>query len=90
MKLLFNLDIVDGNRIRARPSAYLQSLPPDEQRAAVTEFLGWAEAEARDNQDPRARAEAEIGAATAREFLDKLQPRIYTGSDRGTGNEREE
>ena len=80
MKLLFNLDIVDGGRIRARPTAWLQSLSPDEQRAAVTEFLDWAEAEARDNEDARARAEAEIGIATAREFLDKLRPRIYTGS----------
>ena len=87
MKLLFNLDIVEGNRIRARPSEYLQSLPADRQLAAVTEFLEWAEAEARDNPDPQARTEAEIGIATAQEFLDKLQPRIYTGSDKGQPHE---
>jgi len=82
MKLLFNLDIVEGKRIRARPSDYLRSLAPAAQRAAVTEFLEWAEATARDSDDPQARAEAEIGIATAREFLDKLPPVIYTGSNR--------
>lgn len=87
MKLLFDLDIIEGNRLRARPSAYLQSLTPDEQHAAVTEFLHWAEAEVRSSQDPQSRAEAEIGIATAREFLDKLQPRIYTGTERGTGDD---
>jgi hypothetical protein len=83
MKLLFNLDVVEGNRVRARPSAHLQSLPVDEQIAAVTEFLHWAEQEVRNNQDPQARAEAEIGVATATEFLNKLEhagARIYTGS----------
>lgn len=82
MKLLFNLDIVEGNRVRARPSDYLQSLPADAQLAAVSEFLNWAEQEARNSQDPRARAEAEIGIATATEYLNKLKQagvQIYTG-----------
>lgn len=82
MKLLFNLDVVAGNRVRARPSDYLRSLPRDEQVTAVTEFLRWAEKAAADSSDPQARAEAEIGIATAREFLQTLQtaaPRIYTG-----------
>lgn len=87
MKLLFNLEVVEDNRIRARPSEYLQSLPADQQLAAVREFLEWAETEARDNPDPRGRAEAGIGAATAQEFLEKLQPRIYTGSDKGQQRE---
>jgi hypothetical protein len=42
----------------------------------VNEFLHWAEQEAR--------AEAEIGVATATEYLEKLQQgaaRIYTGPD---------
>ena len=26
MKLLFNLEVMEGNRVRARPSDYLQSL----------------------------------------------------------------
>jgi len=84
MKLLFNLDVVEGNRVRARPSEYLQSLSASEQLAAVTEFLHWAEQEARDNQDPQARAEAEIGIATATEYLNKLEHagvQIYTGSN---------
>jgi len=82
MKLLFNLDVVAGNRVRARPSDYLRSLPRDAQVTAVTEFLRWAEKAAEDDSDPQARAEAEIGIATAREFLQTLQadaPRIYTG-----------
>lgn len=82
MKLLFNLDVVAGNRVRARPSDYLSSLPRDGQIAAVTEFLHWAEKAAADDSDPQARAEAEIGIATAREFLQTLQAdtsRIYTG-----------
>ena len=87
MKLLFNLEVVEGKRIRARPSDYLKSLTADEQRAAVTEFLDWAQAEVRDNPDPQARAEAEIGIATAQEFLDKSQPRIYTGADQETADE---
>jgi len=87
MKLLFNLEVIEGNRVRARPSEYLQSLSNDEQRAAVSEFLHWAETEARDNPDPQARAEAEIGIATAREFLDNAQPRIYTGHERGQTDE---
>jgi hypothetical protein len=87
MKLLFNLEVIEGNRIRARPSDYLNALEPQEQLAAVREFLAWAEREAADNTDPRARAEAEIGIATARQFLDRLereQGRIITdarGSD---------
>lgn len=83
MKLLFNLDVMEGNRITARPSEYLQSLPADQQLAAVTEFLHWAEREARNNQDLQARAEAEIGIATAREYLNKLEHagvKIYTGT----------
>ena len=82
MKLLFNLEVVAGNRIRARPSDYLRSLSHEEQVAAVTEFLRWAENEAANNSNPQARAEAEIGIATAGEFLQTLQadtPRIYTG-----------
>ena len=85
MKLLFNLDVIAGNRVSARPSEYLQSLPPDEQLSAVTEFLQWARQEARDNQDPQARAEAEIGIATATEYLTRLEHaggQIYTGTDR--------
>ena len=85
MKLLFNLDVVAGNRVRARPSAHLQSLSVNEQIAAVTEFLHWAEQEARDNQDTQARAEAEIGIATAQEYLNKLEHagvQIYTGADK--------
>ena len=84
MKLLFNMDVVEGNRVRARPSEYLQSLSANEQFAAVTEFLHWAQQEARDNQDPQARAEAEIGIATATEYLNKLEHagvKIYTGAD---------
>ena len=87
MKLLFNLQVIEGNRIKATPSDYLQSLSAEEQYAAVSEFLDWARTEARDNPDPQARAEAEIGIATAQEFLDKSQPRIYTGNDRGTGDD---
>ena len=82
MKLLFNLEVVAGNRVRARPSDYLRSLSHDAQVAAVTEFLQWAENEAANNSNPQARAEAEIGIATAREFLQTLQAdtlRIYTG-----------
>lgn len=72
MKLLFNLEVVEGSRIRARPSAWLAALPRAQQIEAVSEFLRWAETEARDNPDPGARAEAEIGVATAREFLEQL------------------
>jgi hypothetical protein len=83
MKLLFNLDVIEGKRVRARPSDYLKSLPVDEQMTAVTEFLNWAENEVSNTADPKARAEAEIGVATATEFLQQLEaavPRIYTGS----------
>jgi len=86
MKLLFNLDVVAGNRIRARPSDYLRSLPHEEQIREVTGFLQWAEREAASNSDPQARAEAEIGIATAREFLQTLQadtPPIYSGRQPG-------
>ncbi len=82
MKLLFNLDVVEGNRIKARPSDYLKSLPVDRQIAAVEEFLHWAENAAQNDPDPKARAEAGIGIATAQEFIDTLQnaaARIYTG-----------
>lgn len=83
MKLLFNLDVVEGNRIKARPSDYLKSLPAEQQLSEVREFLQWAETEARENPDLTGRAEAEIGIATAREFLEKhgQQPSsIFTGS----------
>jgi hypothetical protein len=82
MKLLFNLEVVAGNRVRARPSDYLRSLSREDQVEAVTGFLQWAEKEATNNSNPQARAEAEIGIATAREFLQTLQAdtlRIYTG-----------
>jgi len=84
MKLLFNLDVIEGNRIKARPSDYLRSLPRDRQVEEVTEFLRWAENEVRTNQDPNSRAEAEIGVVTAREFLEKAgqaEPVIYTGDN---------
>ena len=84
MKLLFNLDVIEGNRVKARPSDYLKSLPVDQQITAVAEFLDWAENEVRNSEDPQARAEAEIGVATAREFLQKQEdaaPRIYTGNN---------
>ncbi|MCK5480940.1 MAG: hypothetical protein KAJ06_07325 [Gammaproteobacteria bacterium] len=86
MKLLFNLDVIEGNRVKARPSDYLRSLPADRQQTEVQEFLQWAENAAQNDPDQKARAEAEIGVATAREFLDKLQnaaPRIYTGGKDG-------
>jgi hypothetical protein len=82
MKLLFNLDVIEGNRVKARPSDYLKSLPAEQQITAVEEFLQWAENAAKNDPDQQARAEAEIGIATAKEFLDKLQKgaaRIYTG-----------
>ena len=87
MKLLFNLDVIEGNRVRARPSDYLKSLPPEQQIAAVEEFLQWAENAAKNDPDEQARAEAEIGVATAKEFLEKQNnaARIYTG-----GNDRNE
>jgi hypothetical protein len=87
MKLLFNLEVLEGNRVRARPSDYLLSLPRDRQIEEVAEFLHWAEQEADNGTDPQARAEAEIGVATARQFLAKLDqdtPRIYTGNDEQT------
>jgi len=82
MKLLFNLEVVQGKRVRARPGDYLQSLPPAEQVTVVSEFLQWAGHEAANDSRPQARAEAEIGIATAREFLQRSQadaPCIYTG-----------
>ncbi len=90
MKLLFNLDVVEGNRVRARPSDYLKSLPVSEQITAVTEFLHWAEQEQRDSKNAKARAEAGIGVATATEYLEKLEQgaaRIYTGSSHRKGND---
>jgi hypothetical protein len=92
MKLLFNLEVLEGNRVKARPSDYLQSLAVNEQITAVTEFLHWAEKQARDNEDLQARAEAEIGVATATEFLQKLEQgaaRIYTGIDNRKQNDPE-
>ncbi len=84
MKLLFNLEIIEGSRIKAVPSAYLHSLPREQQVTEVREFLAWAEREARDNSDLTARAEAEIGIATAREFLDRAAQHspIITGNAR--------
>ncbi|MDH3901123.1 MAG: hypothetical protein OEU51_08780 [Gammaproteobacteria bacterium] len=82
MKLLFNLDVIEGNRVTARPSDYLQSLPLERQIAEVAEFLRWAESEAASGKDLKARAEAEIGIATAREYLAKLeQPTIFTDNN---------
>jgi len=92
MKLLFNLEVIEGNRVRARPSDYLKSLPISEQITAVTEFLHWAEQETRDNKDSQARAEAEIGVATATEYLQKLEQgaaRIYTGADNRKPHDQE-
>ena len=83
MKLLFNLEVIEGNRVKARPSDYLKSLPAEQQITAAEEFLQWAENAAKNDPDQQARAEAEIGIATAKEFLDKLQKgaaRIYTGN----------
>ena len=83
MKLLFNLEVIEGNRVKARPSDYLKSLPAGQQMTEVEEFLQWAENAAKNDPDQQARAEAEIGIATAKEFLDKLQngtARIYTGN----------
>lgn len=90
MKLLFNLDVIEGNRVRARPSEYLQSLSVEQQVQAVSEFLQWAEQEVQTNPGQQARAEAEIGIATAREYLDRLQhgtPGIYTGADQRKDHE---
>ena len=88
MKLLFNLDVIEGNRVKARPSDYLQSLPVDRQIAEVTEFLHWAKSAAGGGTDLQARAEAEIGVATAREYLARLeQPAIYTGASDGKQDE---
>jgi hypothetical protein len=81
VKLLFNLEVISGNRVRARPSDYLRSLPREQQLSEVRSFLAWAEREASENTDPAARAEAEIGIATAREFLDQAagQGPVITG-----------
>ena len=35
MKLLFNLDVIEGNKVRARPSDYLKSLPGEQQITEV-------------------------------------------------------
>ena len=94
MKLLFNLEVIEGNRVKARPSDHLKSLPVNEQITAVTEFLNWAENEVKNSEDPQARAEAEIGVATATEFLQKLQSgaaRIYTGrTDRNNDDSKDQ
>jgi len=85
MKLPLNLEVTEGDHIRARPSAYRTSLPADQQITAVTKLLSWMENEVRNCTEPQAPAEAEIGAATAREFLqwpEEAAPRIYTGSNR--------
>jgi hypothetical protein len=92
MKLLFNREVVEGNRVKARPSDYLKSLAVNEKITAVPEFLHWVEKETRDNEDLQAHAEAEIGVATATGFLQKLEQgtaRIYTGIASDTGNRRE-
>jgi hypothetical protein len=39
MKLLFNLEGMEGKCIRARRVGYPQSLPPAEQVATISEFL---------------------------------------------------
>ncbi len=57
MKLLFNLEAVEGKRIHTRPGEHLNLL---------------------------ARAETEIGIATAQEFLEKITPVIFTGNRRET------
>jgi hypothetical protein len=85
MKLLFNLEVIEGKRIKASPSDYLKSFPRDQQITAVREFLDWAENEVASSEDPQARVEAGIGVATATEFLQKLEAgttHIYTGSRR--------
>ena len=82
MKLLFNIDVIEGNRVKARPSDYLKSLPAEQQISEVEEFLEWAENAVQNDPDQTARAEAEIGVATAKEFLNKMKnpaARIYTG-----------
>jgi hypothetical protein len=92
MKLLFNLDVIEGKRVRARPSDYLKSLPVARQIEAVTEFLNRAGNELRNTADPKTRAEAEIGVATATEFLQKLDasaPRIYTGNSGSNDKDHE-
>jgi hypothetical protein len=81
MKLLFNLDVTEGNCVKARPGDYLQSLPVDRQIAEVTESLHRAESAAASGKGLEARAAAEIGVATAREYLARLeQPDICTGA----------
>jgi hypothetical protein len=93
MKLLFNLEVLEGNRVSARPSAYLKSLSISEQITAVTEFLHWAEQEAHNNQDSQAAAEAAIGVATATEYLEKLAlgaAHIYTGADNRKPHDQED
>ena len=82
MKLLFNLDVVEGNKLEARPGDYLKALPAKQQITEVEAFLQWAEDAAKNDPNPQARAEAEIGVVTTKEFLDAMQnaaARIYTG-----------
>lgn len=81
MKLLFNLEVVPGRRVGARPGDYLRSLPHDAQVAALSEFLRGSERTARESDDARMRAEAGIGIATVGEHLQTLcnsAPRIDT------------
>ena len=69
MNLLFNLEVLEDRKVRARPSDYLRSLPRDAQRREVEAFLKWARETRDSSSDPRERAEAEIGVSTAEQFL---------------------
>ncbi|MGA7802306.1 MAG: hypothetical protein WCC36_16025 [Gammaproteobacteria bacterium] len=73
MNLLFNLEVLEGRRVRARPSDYLRSLSRDAQLREVEEFLQWARELLDRSSDPRERAEAEIGVSTAQQFLRNIQ-----------------
>ena len=73
MNLLFNLEVLENRKVRARPSDYLRSLPRDAQRREVEEFLKWARDMRDSSSDPRERAEAEIGVSTAEQFLRGLE-----------------
>ena len=52
MKLLFNLDVVEGNKLKARPGDYLQALPAKQQITEVEAFLQWAEDAAKKRPGP--------------------------------------
>ena len=43
MKLLFNLDVIAENKVKARPSDYLKALPAEQQITGVEAFLQWTE-----------------------------------------------